>query len=195
MSRDYEAVIGLEVHVQLATRSKLFCGCSTTFGDPPNTNICPVCTGQPGVLPALNRQAIAFAVKTALATGCSIRQRSRFARKNYFYPDLPKGYQVSQYDEPVAEHGKLEIAREDGTYVVGITRIHLEEDAGKNVHQGGAGASLVDLNRAGVPLIEVVSEPDLRTAADAAEYMRTLRGYRARTRRVGWQYGAGIAAL
>jgi aspartyl-tRNA(Asn)/glutamyl-tRNA(Gln) amidotransferase subunit B len=176
MSRDYEAVIGLEVHVQLATRSKLFCGCSTTFGDPPNTNICPVCTGQPGVLPALNRQAIAFAVKTALATGCSIRQRSRFARKNYFYPDLPKGYQVSQYDEPVAEHGKLEIAREDGTYVVGITRIHLEEDAGKNVHQGGAGASLVDLNRAGVPLIEVVSEPDLRTAADAAEYMRTLRG-------------------
>jgi aspartyl-tRNA(Asn)/glutamyl-tRNA(Gln) amidotransferase subunit B len=172
----YEAVIGLEVHVQLATRTKIFCGCSTRFGAPPNSQICPVCTGQPGALPRLNRMVIDCALRMALATGCQIRRRCRFARKNYFYPDLPKGYQISQFDEPLAEHGVVELWHDGAPLRVGITRIHVEEDAGKSLHVAGAAHSLVDLNRAGVPLIEIVSEPDLRRPEQAAEYMRTLRG-------------------
>ncbi|MCC6751720.1 MAG: Asp-tRNA(Asn)/Glu-tRNA(Gln) amidotransferase subunit GatB [Deltaproteobacteria bacterium] len=175
MSPDFEPVIGLEVHVQLSTASKLFCGCSATFGAAPNTQICAVCTGQPGVLPVLNRTAVDYALKMALATGCSIRRRSRFARKNYFYPDLPKGYQISQYDEPIAEGGSLEFWWNEALHRVGLTRIHLEEDAGKNLHLPQAKASMVDLNRAGVPLIEVVSEPEVRSPEEAAEYMRALR--------------------
>jgi len=174
---DHEAVIGLEVHVQLATRSKIFCGCSTRFGAPPNTQICTVCTGQPGALPVLNRQVIEHAVRMALACGCTIRHRSRFARKNYFYPDLPKGYQISQYERPLAEGGQLEVWLPTGERSrVGITRIHVEEDAGKSIHGAEGGQSRVDLNRAGVPLIEIVSEPDLRHPVQAAHYMRTLRG-------------------
>jgi len=174
-SRQFEAVIGLEVHVQLATATKIFCGCSTRFGAPPNTHVCPVCTGQPGALPVLNRQAVEYALRVASACGCTIRTRSRFARKNYFYPDLPKGYQISQYEQPLAEHGAVEIWPEGGQrHQIRLTRIHLEEDAGKNVHADTR--SLVDLNRAGVPLIEIVSEPDIRRPEQAAEYMRTLRG-------------------
>ena len=175
----FETVIGLEVHAQLATRTKIFCGCSTRFGAAPNTQICPICSGQPGVLPVLNRQVIDYALRMALATGCSIRQRSRFARKNYFYPDLPKGYQISQYDEPLAEHGAVEIwlDADDGPVrrSIRLNRIHVEEDAGKSIHLPARAVSHVDLNRAGVPLIEIVSEPDLRSPAEAAEYMRTLR--------------------
>jgi len=175
MSVEMEAVIGLEVHVQLNTASKLFCGCSTRFGAEPNSQICPVCTGQPGVLPVLNRQAVVSAVRLGVALGCTIRQRSRFARKNYFYPDLPKGYQVSQYDEPIGEHGTLEIWEQGQLTPIRVTRIHLEEDAGKNVHATAATTSMVDLNRAGVPLIEVVSEPDLSSPEQAAAYMRAMR--------------------
>jgi aspartyl-tRNA(Asn)/glutamyl-tRNA(Gln) amidotransferase subunit B len=175
----FETVIGLEVHAQLATQTKIFCGCSTRFGAAPNTQICPVCSGQPGVLPVLNRQVIDYALRMALATGCSIRQRSRFARKNYFYPDLPKGYQISQYDEPLAEHGAVEIwlDADDGPVrrSIRLNRIHVEEDAGKSIHLPAQAVSHVDLNRAGVPLIEIVSEPDLRSPQEAAEYMRTLR--------------------
>ena len=170
-----EVVIGLEVHAHLSTESKIFCSCSTRFGAPPNSQVCPVCTGQPGVLPVLNRVAVEHALRMALATGCSVRRRSRFARKNYFYPDLPKGYQISQYDEPLAEGGSVEIWLGGGERRdIRLTRIHLEEDAGKNLHEPRC--SLVDLNRAGVPLIEIVSEPDLRSGVEAAEYMRTLRG-------------------
>jgi aspartyl-tRNA(Asn)/glutamyl-tRNA(Gln) amidotransferase subunit B len=176
MTLALETVIGLEVHAQLATRSKIFCGCSTRFGAAPNTQICPVCTGQPGVLPVLNRQVIDFALRLALATGCTIRRRCRFARKNYFYPDLPKGYQISQYDEPLAERGAVELWQGGQRRAIRLTRIHLEEDAGKNIHPAGSASSLVDLNRAGVPLVEIVSEPDLRSPAEAAEYIRTLRG-------------------
>lgn len=172
---EYEVVIGLEVHAQLNTESKIFCGCSTRFGAPPNSHVCPVCTGQPGVLPVLNQKVVEYAVRMALATQCTIRRTSRFARKNYFYPDLPKGYQISQYDEPVAEHGQVEIWHDGQHKSIGITRIHLEEDAGKNIHLPKSNSSLVDLNRAGVPLIEIVSEPDLRNPGEAAEYMRTLR--------------------
>ena len=171
----YEIVIGLEVHVQLASQSKLFCGCSTRFGSPANSQICPVCSGQPGVLPVLNNKAVAYAVRMALATNCEIRKRSRFARKNYFYPDLPKGYQVSQFDEPIAEHGSIEIYLNEEKRRIAITRIHMEEDAGKNVHVEGSQFSMVDLNRAGIPLIEIVSEPDIRSPAEAAEYMRCIR--------------------
>ncbi len=172
----WEAVIGLEVHAQLLTRSKLFCACATTFGAPPNTHVCPVCLGLPGALPVLNAEAARMATKAALALGCSIRATSRFARKNYFYPDLPKGYQISQYDEPFGERGTLDIELADGRKkTAGIQRIHMEEDAGKNVHVAGAPYSLVDLNRAGVPLVEVVTEPDLRSAAEAAAYLRALR--------------------
>jgi aspartyl-tRNA(Asn)/glutamyl-tRNA(Gln) amidotransferase subunit B len=169
----YEAVIGLEVHAQLLTRSKAFCGCPTTYGAAPNTQVCPVCLGLPGALPVLNGEAVRLAVRTALALSCSIRQESRFARKNYFYPDLPKGYQISQYDEPFSDHGHLEIELDGAKKTVGITRVHMEEDAGKNVHLQSA--SVVDLNRSGVALVEIVGDPDLRTGAEAAEYLRTLR--------------------
>ena len=152
----YEPVIGLEVHVQLATQTKIFCGCPTSFGAPPNTNVCPVCLGMPGALPVLSREAVELAVKGALALNCHIRPMSRFARKNYFYPDLPKGYQISQYDEPLAEHGWVEIAVDGGKKRVGVTRVHMEDDAGKSIHDGFKDSdrySYVDLNRSGKPLI------------------------------------------
>ncbi|HXH28089.1 MAG TPA: Asp-tRNA(Asn)/Glu-tRNA(Gln) amidotransferase subunit GatB [Candidatus Polarisedimenticolia bacterium] len=175
---EYEAVIGLEVHCQLLTESKIFCGCSTRFGRPPNSNVCPVCLGMPGVLPVLNRRAVEYALRAALALRCSIRPRSIFARKNYFYPDLPKGYQISMYDAPLAEHGHLDVETPGGTRRVGITRVHMEEDAGKLLHEGfpdSATRSYVDFNRSGVPLIEIVSEPDLRTPAEAHDYYASLR--------------------
>jgi aspartyl-tRNA(Asn)/glutamyl-tRNA(Gln) amidotransferase subunit B len=174
----YEAVIGLEVHAQLLTETKQFCGCPTSFGAEPNTNVCPVCLGLPGALPVLNRAAVTMAVRTALALGCSIRERSIFARKNYFYPDLPKGYQISQFDLPFSERGSLEIPLDEGsTKRVGITRVHLEEDAGKNLHGVAEvpGKSVIDLNRAGVPLMEIVGEPDLRGPSEAVAYLKRLR--------------------
>jgi aspartyl-tRNA(Asn)/glutamyl-tRNA(Gln) amidotransferase subunit B len=173
----YEAVIGLEVHAQLLTKTKQFCGCATTFGAEPNTNVCPVCLGLPGALPVLNAESVTMAVRTALALGCTIRPRSIFARKNYFYPDLPKGYQISQFDLPFSEHGTLEIPRNGRLEKVGITRVHLEEDAGKNLHgvASAEGRSVVDLNRAGTPLIEIVGDPDLRSADDAVAYLKRLR--------------------
>jgi aspartyl-tRNA(Asn)/glutamyl-tRNA(Gln) amidotransferase subunit B len=174
VATDYEPVIGLEVHAQLLSKSKLFCGCSTDFGAPPNTNVCPVCLGLPGSLPVINGTAVSYAVRTALALGCTIHEKSTFARKNYFYPDLPKGYQISQYDEPFSGTGVLEIDVDGRSKRAGITRVHMEEDAGKNVH-GMAGSSLVDLNRAGVPLVEIVGDPDLRSSAEAAAYLRALR--------------------
>jgi aspartyl-tRNA(Asn)/glutamyl-tRNA(Gln) amidotransferase subunit B len=175
---EYEAVIGLEVHAQLSTKSKIFCACSAAFGAPPNENTCPVCTGMPGVLPVLNRTVVEFAVRTALATSCSVRKKSVFARKNYFYPDLPKAYQISQYELPLALAGHLDIEMDGEKKRIGITRIHLEEDAGKLVHEGefaGAQASLADLNRCSVPLMEIVSEPDIRTPEEAGAYLRLLR--------------------
>ncbi len=174
----YEVVIGLEVHVQLLTRSKLFCGCSTRFGDPPNTNTCPVCLGLPGALPVLNRDAVTMVMKAALALNCVINPQSRFARKNYFYPDLPKGYQISQYDEPLAEDGWLEIEAGGSRKRIGITRVHLEEDAGKSLHEGfpdSDRASYIDLNRSGTPLMEIVTEPDLRSPEDAHEFLTRLK--------------------
>ncbi|HYA87291.1 MAG TPA: Asp-tRNA(Asn)/Glu-tRNA(Gln) amidotransferase subunit GatB [Nitrospirota bacterium] len=171
----YETVIGLEVHAQLQTKTKIFCGCETRFGEEANTRTCPVCIGMPGVLPVLNKKALEYIVKTGLATNCTISPYSRFARKNYFYPDLPKGYQISQYELPVCEHGSVEIIVDGKLKRIGITRIHLEEDAGKNLHQTESGASLVDLNRAGTPLMEIVSEPDIRTAEEATEYLKKLR--------------------
>jgi len=172
---DFQPVIGLEVHAQLLTRSKIFCGCSTEFGAPPNAHTCAVCLGMPGVLPVLNETVVEFAVRVGLALGCRINPVSIWARKNYFYPDLPKGYQISQYDQPLCEHGALEIDTDDGPRRVRILRIHLEEDAGKNVHDAGGGESLVDLNRSGVPLVEIVSEPDIRSSSEAAEYLKALR--------------------
>jgi len=175
---EYEAVIGLEVHAELLTNSKMFCGCSTKFGAPPNTQTCPVCLGMPGVLPVINRRGVEFAVRTALALNCKIAPMSRFARKNYFYPDLPKNYQISQYELPLSEHGYIEITLDGGNKRVGTRRVHLEEDTGKLVHAGvmeEAESSLVDFNRCGVPLMEIVSEPDIRTPAEAAEYLRQLR--------------------
>jgi aspartyl-tRNA(Asn)/glutamyl-tRNA(Gln) amidotransferase subunit B len=174
----YEAVIGLEVHVQLLTKSKIFCSCSTSFGDPPNTHTCPVCLGLPGALPVLNREAVTMAMKAALALNCALRPRSRFARKNYFYPDLPKGYQISQYDEPLSADGWIEIEVNGARKRVGITRVHLEEDAGKSLHEGfpdSEAKSYIDLNRTGVPLIEIVSEPDLRTPEEAYDYVTRLK--------------------
>ncbi len=174
----YEAVIGLEVHVQLLTQSKLFCSCSTRFGDPPNTNVCPVCLGLPGALPVLNREAVTMAMKAAMALNCAINPRSRFARKNYFYPDLPKGYQISQYDEPLSQDGWIEIEVNGARRRIGITRVHLEEDAGKSLHEGFPDSerkSYIDLNRSGVPLIEIVSEPDLRTSEESYDYLTRLK--------------------
>ena len=171
---DYEPVIGLEVHAQLLTRTKLFCGCSTNFGALPNTNVCPVCLGLPGSLPVLNAEAVRMAVRTAVAVGCTVEEKSIFARKNYFYPDLPKGYQISQFEEPFSRQGSLDIELDGVVRRIGITRVHMEEDAGKNVH-GVGGDSLVDLNRAGVPLVEIVGDPDLRSSAEAAAYLRALR--------------------
>jgi len=172
---NYEAVIGLEVHAQMLTTTKIFCGCSTTFGNEPNSQTCQICIGMPGVLPVLNKKALEFAIRTGLATNCTISGYSRFARKNYFYPDLPKGYQISQYEQPICEHGHIEIIVDGEVKRIGITRIHMEEDAGKNIHEGAGGYSLVDLNRTGVPLMEIVSEPDLRSPKEAAEYMKKLR--------------------
>lgn len=171
---DFEAVIGLEVHVQLATASKLFCSCSTTFGQAPNSNVCEVCSGMPGSLPVLNQKAVEYAAKAGMATGCTVNLESVFARKNYFYPDLPMGYQISQFDRPICEHGALDITTDAGSKRVGITRIHLENDAGKNIHDQGENASHVDLNRAGTPLVEIVSEPDMRSADEAVAYLRAL---------------------
>ncbi|MEE4364394.1 MAG: Asp-tRNA(Asn)/Glu-tRNA(Gln) amidotransferase subunit GatB [Desulfotignum sp.] len=172
---EFEPVIGLEVHAQLKTETKIFCACTTTFGNAPNANTCPVCTGMPGVLPVLNKKAVTFAIRAALATNCTIAEESRFDRKNYFYPDLPKGYQISQYAAPIAEHGHLDIETEQtGAKTIGITRIHMEEDAGKLIHDPVRGNSMVDLNRTGVPLIEIVSDPDIRTPAEAGAYLRTL---------------------
>lgn len=172
---EYETVIGLEVHAQLLTRSKVFCGCSTKFGEEPNTQVCPVCIGMPGVLPVLNKRAVDFAIKTALATKCAVNEYSIFARKNYFYPDLPKNYQISQYELPLAIKGNIEIMVDGNVKKIGITRIHMEEDAGKNLHEGIEDASHVDLNRTGVPLMEIVSEPDMRTPEEAVAYLKKLR--------------------
>ena len=172
---DFQPVIGLEVHGQLLTRSKIFCGCSTEFGAPPNAHTCAVCLGMPGVLPVLNARVVELAIRAGRALGCRINPVSVWSRKNYFYPDLPKGYQISQYDQPLCEHGALVVDTEAAPRTVRIRRIHLEEDAGKNVHDAGGGESLVDLNRSGVPLVEIVSEPDLRSSAEAVEYLKALR--------------------
>jgi aspartyl-tRNA(Asn)/glutamyl-tRNA(Gln) amidotransferase subunit B len=180
LSLEYEPVIGLEVHAQMLTKTKIFCGCSTEFGKDPNSLTCPLCLGMPGVLPVLNKKAVELAMKTAFATHCRINSFSQFARKNYFYPDLPKGYQISQFEHPIAAHGfiEIELEEEKGTKRIGITRIHMEEDAGKLMHEPDGGSSdnsYVDFNRAGVPLLEIVSEPDIRASAEAGEYLKSLR--------------------
>jgi aspartyl-tRNA(Asn)/glutamyl-tRNA(Gln) amidotransferase subunit B len=175
LKMEFETVIGLEVHAQLKTKTKIFCACSTQFGAPSNTHTCPVCLGMPGVLPVLNRQVVEYTLRMALATHCAVNPESRFARKNYFYPDLPKGYQISQYELPIAEHGHLDIDVNDQVKRIGITRIHMEEDAGKLIHDPNRPVSRVDLNRTGVPLMEIVSEPDMRTAEEAGAYLRKLR--------------------
>ena len=173
----YEMVVGLEVHVQLKTRSKAFCGCSADFGAPPNRNTCPICLALPGALPVLNARAVELALRAGLGLGFTINRRSVFARKNYFYPDLPKGYQISQHDRPIAEHGHLDIGliANGAPRVIGITRAHMEEDAGKSIHDRYEGSTAVDLNRSGVPLIEIVSEPDMRSPEEAGAYLRTLK--------------------
>ena len=171
---EYEAIIGLEIHTQLKTKTKIFCGCSTEFGAAPNKNTCPVCLGMPGVLPVLNKKVVEYAMKMAVATNCTISKQSRFARKNYFYPDLPKGYQISQYELPIAENGFIDIQSDNKTKKIGITRIHMEEDAGKLIHDQHRPVSMVDFNRTGVPLIEIVSEPDIRNADEAGAYLRKI---------------------
>ena len=174
----YEPVIGLEVHVQLATATKIFCSCPTSFGAPPNTNVCPVCLGLPGALPVLSRESVEMAIRAALALNCAIRPASRFARKNYFYPDLPKGYQISQYEEPVAEQGWVDVAVDGAQKRVGITRVHMEDDAGKSIHEGFRDSdrySYVDLNRCGTPLIEIVTEPDMRSSDEAYAFLTELK--------------------
>src|SRR5579863_4999730 len=174
----YEPVIGLEVHVQLLTKTKIFCGCSTRFGDPPNTNVCPVCLGLPGTLPVLNKRAVEMAMRASLALHCTVKDHSRFARKNYFYPDLPKGYQISQYELPLATGGWLEVEHGGTKKRIGITRLHVEEDAAKNLHEGfsqSAQKAYIDYNRCGTPLCEIVSEPDMRTPTEAYAYLTTLR--------------------
>jgi len=171
----YETVVGLEVHVELHTKSKIFCGCSTAFGAPPNSHTCPVCLGHPGSLPVLNRQAVEYAMKASMALNCQIADVSKFDRKNYFYPDSPKAYQISQFDQPIGEHGYIDIEVNGVTKRIGITRVHLEEDAGKLTHIDGGYASLVDFNRVGTPLIEIVSEPDIRTPEEAKAYLEKLR--------------------
>lgn len=172
---DYEAVMGLEIHAQLLTDSKAFCGCTTRFGADPNMHTCPICQGMPGVLPVFNKKALEYTIRMALACNCTINETSRFARKNYYYPDLPKNYQISQYELPLSEHGWVEIETEQGKKTIGITRIHMEEDAGKLIHDEHKPWSYVDLNRTGVPLIEIVSEPDIRSPEEAAAYLRALR--------------------
>ena len=172
---EFEPVIGLEVHAQLKTKTKIFCACSTAFGAPPNTHTCPVCLGMPGVLPVLNKKVVDYTLRMALATNCTVTRESRFARKNYFYPDLPKGYQISQYELPIAEHGFIDIEINGGRQRIGITRIHMEEDAGKLGHDPDRPVSMVDFNRTGVPLMEIVSEPDIRSADQAGAYLRQLR--------------------
>ncbi len=175
MNEKYEAVIGLEVHAQLLTESKAFCGCSTKFGNSPNSNVCPICLGHPGVLPVLNKKVVEFTVLMGLATNCTINEKSIFARKNYFYPDLPKGFQTSQYEEPICEHGHINIEFQDGTTKkIGITRIHMEEDAGKLIHDQSYN-SLIDVNRCGVPLMEIVSEPDIRSSTEAYLYLTKIK--------------------
>ncbi len=170
----YESVIGLEVHAQLSTNTKIFCGCSNKFGSQPNSNVCPVCLGMPGVLPVLNKQVVESAIRVGLATNCSITTKSIFARKNYYYPDLPKGYQISQYEEPICQHGYVDIELNNGTSKrIGVTRIHMEEDAGKSIHDAG-NETLVDVNRCGTPLLEIVSEPDMRSAEEARKYLISI---------------------
>ena len=176
MSReDYEVVIGLEVHAELSTKTKIFCSCPTEFGALPNTHTCPICMAMPGTLPVLNAKVVEYAVKAGLATNCEISRDSKNDRKNYFYPDLPKAYQISQFDKPLCEHGYIEIETKDGKKKIGLTRIHIEEDAGKLNHDEFGGGSLVDLNRAGVPLIEIVSEPDIRSSEETEQYLRKLK--------------------
>jgi len=171
---EFETVIGLEVHVQLKTNTKIFCGCATSFGAEPNTNTCPVCLGMPGVLPVLNKRVVEFALKLGLATNCTINKFNQFARKNYFYPDLPKGYQVSQFDKPITEHGWIEIEVDGKVRKIGLTRIHMEEDAGKLIHDDREPKSYVDLNRAATPLLEIVSEPDMRSPQEAVAYLKKI---------------------
>ncbi len=176
MSRDnYEVIIGLEVHAELSTKTKIFCSCPTEFGAAPNTHVCPICMAMPGTLPVLNEKVVEYAVKAGLATNCEISRDSKNDRKNYFYPDLPKAYQISQFDKPLCEHGYVEIDTDEGKKRIGLTRIHIEEDAGKLNHDDFGGGSLVDLNRAGVPLIEIVSEPDIRSSEEAEKYLRKLK--------------------
>src|SRR4030066_2360711 len=174
----YESIIGLEVHLQLLTDSKIFCGCSTKFGGQPNSQTCPVCLGMPGVLPVLNKKAVEYTIRMVLAVGGQVNEHSIFARKNYFYPDLPKGYQISQYNQPLSSGGHVDIETKSGKKRIGITRIHLEEDAGKSLHaqdSSGFAGTLVDMNRCGVPLIEIVSEPDIRSPKEASLYMQKIR--------------------